>query len=243
MDDGPTRFAHLVFNSPLSERRADAIVARLASAAPAEVLDVGCGLGELLLRVAAASPTSRCKGIDTDRRLLDRAVVTARRRGLSGRVTFRHHPAAELDSPADLVLCVGSSHALAEEVGPALAHLRRLTRPGGRALFGTGYWEPRGSVDESLAYEDMRALPDLATLVDIALSTGFRPLYIETANEQDWNAFESGYLADAEEWLMTNSGHPDAARVRVAADDHRCRWLRGYRHALGFAFLTLGLPR
>jgi hypothetical protein len=67
-------------------------------------------------------------------------------------------------------------------------------------------------------------------------------LYVETAATQEWETFESGYLADAEEWLMTHAGHPDADRIRSDADDHRRRWLHGYRNGLGFGYLTLGVP-
>lgn len=58
------------------------------------------------------------------------------------------------------------------------------------------------------------------------------------ANEDELFAFESGYLADLEEWLL----HHDDAEVRARADQHRKRWLHGYRNAFGFAYLTLGVP-
>ncbi|MEP7180123.1 MAG: hypothetical protein ABI775_13635, partial [Pseudonocardiales bacterium] len=54
--------------------------------------------------------------------------------------------------------------------------------------------------------------------------------------------FESGYLADWEQWLLTYGEHPDADTVRAKADSHRTEWLRGYRAVLGFAYLTLGRP-
>jgi len=150
--------------------------------------------------------------------------------------------ATELTEPADLVVCVGSSHALADDRSAALAGLFRLVRPGGRLLFGDGIWDPHGRVQENLVYDDMLALPDLAGLVDTAIGTGFRPLYVETANRDESDAFESGYLADDEEWLLTHAGHGEAERIRIAADEHRARWLRGYRNGLGFAYLTLGRP-
>ena len=65
---------------------------------------------------------------------------------------------------------------------------------------------------------------------------------IQTANEDEWNAFESGYLADWEEWLAGNADDPDAPARRADADHHRTGWLRGYRGVLGFAYLTLAAP-
>jgi hypothetical protein len=63
-----------------------------------------------------------------------------------------------------------------------------------------------------------------------------------TATGTEGEEFESGSLADETEWLLRHPDHPDAAAVRERSDDHRTRWLRGYRHGLGFAYLTLGRP-
>jgi hypothetical protein len=86
------------------------------------------------------------------------------------------------------------------------------------------------------------SLPDLAGLVDLAIAAGFRPLFVETANRDEWERFESGYLADWERWLHHHGDEPDASEIRAKADTHRNQWLRGYRHLLGFAYLTLGRP-
>jgi cyclopropane fatty-acyl-phospholipid synthase-like methyltransferase len=42
--------------------------------------------------------------------------------------------------------------------------------------------------------------------------------------------------------LLANPDDPEAERVRAKADEHRKRWLRGYRGVLGFAYLTLARP-
>lgn len=244
MADAPTYYAHLTFNAPLSGARADAIATRLAVNGPSDVLDVGCGWGELLLRVTAAAGAARGLGVDTDTRLLERAREAARSRGLDDRLTFAAQDGATVTTPADVVLCVGSSHAFGEDAGleAALAALYALVRPGGRLLLGEHLWEPTGPVDTDLVWDDVLAAPDLAGLVDAAVAAGFRPLWIEQANRDEWDAFESGFLADEEEWLVRHPTDPAAADRRTGADEHRVRWLRGYRHGLGFAYLTLGRP-
>jgi hypothetical protein len=85
-------------------------------------------------------------------------------------------------------------------------------------------------------------LPDLAGLVDLAIAAGFRPLAVETATRDEWERFESGYLADWEEWLRVHGDDPRADEIRTRADMHRNEWLRGYRDVLGFAYLTLARP-
>lgn len=240
-DDGPSDYEHLSFNAPLSESRAERLVSRVAASAPSVVLDVGCGWGELLLRVLDACPDATGIGIDTAGASLERARANAGARGLTDRARFLEADAARAEGPADLVLCIGSSHAFGDPA-EALRSLLGLVRPGGRLLFGEGIWTAVADTDLSLVPDDMPRLADLAGLVARAVDTGYRPLFVESATPDEWDAFESGFLADWEEWLMTHPRHPDAERVRAQADEHRERWLRGYRGRLGFAFLTLGVP-
>lgn len=236
--DAPGFYEHLTFNAPLSNARADALARRLAAAGPSSTVDVGCGWGELLLRVAEHAPGVQALGVDTEERHLERGRARARELGVDARVTFENRPGEEVRDAADLVICIGSSHAFGDTPAEALAALKPLVRTGGRLVLGEGTWEVRGPVEPERVWDDVVSLPSVAGLVDLAVEAGFRPLWVETANEDELFAFESGYLADLEEWLLQ---HDDDA-VRARADEHRSRWLHGYRNAFGFAYLTLGVP-
>ncbi|HEY2299087.1 MAG TPA: class I SAM-dependent methyltransferase [Jatrophihabitans sp.] len=232
-------YDHLDFNSPLSGTRADALAAALARRGPVTVLDIGCGWAELLLRVLAAAPDARGLGVDSDEKLIVRGRDNAVRRGLADRVELRAGEGSAPLEPADAVLCIGADHVWGDQAS-ALAALHPLVRPGGVLLIGTGYWQRPPTVAQAAGLgATPDELPDLATLVDWSTAAGFRPVDIQTANEDEWNAFESGYLADLEEYVMT---HPSATAQREQADRHRAGWLRGYRGVLGFAYLTLGVP-
>lgn len=232
----------LDFNAPLSGWRADAIARALAANRPRTVLDVGCGWAELLLRTVAGAPGSTGRGVDTDERALARGGNNAAGRGLADRVSFVEAGAASVRDPADVVICIGADHAFGDQRS-ALRQLSALTVPGGRLLFGTGYWQRPPTTDQAasvgLAPE---SLTDLAGLVELAMAEGFRPLHTQTANRDEWEQFESGFLADWEEWLLGNADHPEAGDVRARSDKHRTEWLHGWRHVLGFAYLTLGRP-
>ena len=84
----PPRGTRLTFHGPLSEARAARIDARLTGIGPRTVLDIGCGWGELMLRILAAAPDATGLGLDTDEGDLARGRDSARARGLDGRVTF-----------------------------------------------------------------------------------------------------------------------------------------------------------
>jgi SAM-dependent methyltransferase len=246
--DLPPRLTRLTFLGPLSEARAARMVHRLGRAAPARVLDLGCGWGELMLRVLDAVPGATGIGIDLNGEDLARGRANAEARALAGRVEFVEGAAGGTShGPADLVLCLGASHALSDEEPPrhtadALRALRRLVAPGGRVLLSEGFWQRSPTSAELAAmWPDARAdeYHDLAGLVDLAVSAGFRTSWIETAGEDEWEDFESGYQSDVEEWLAAHPDHPLAQETRERVDRHRSSWLRGYRGVLGMAYLTL----
>ncbi|AUG80905.1 methyltransferase [Kitasatospora sp. MMS16-BH015] len=251
MDDttAPPRLTRLTFHGPLSEERAARMIRRLgAPATPATVLDIGCGWGEFMLRLLEATPGATGVGIDLNEDDLARGRANAKARGLAERVRFVRESAVDTaQGPADLVLCLGASHALSDAQPPehttaALRALRRLVAPGGRVLLGEAFWERTPTPGElSAMWPDASAAEfhELPDLVDLAIAAGFRPAWIESANLDEWDDFESAYQSDVEEWLAAYPGHPLAQETRHRVDRHRARWLRGYRGVMGLAYLTL----
>ncbi|WP_225795106.1 SAM-dependent methyltransferase [Streptomyces aculeolatus] len=261
----PPRLTRLTFHGPLSEDRAVRMIRRLSAppvpaspaspddapgspTAPASVLDIGCGWGEFMLRFLEATPGSTGVGIDLNEEDLARGRAGAEARGLAERVRFvRESAVGTAHGPADLVLCFGASHALSDAPPPehtsaALHALRRLVAPGGRVVLGEGIWQrPPTTAELSAMWPDASPTEhlDLAGLVDLAVAAGFRPAWIETAGDDEWEDFESAYQSDVEEWLAAHPDHPLAEETRDRVDRHRSMWLRGYRGVLGLAYLTL----
>ena len=214
----------LTFHGPLSEIRAARLVERLARESPATVLDLGCGWGELMLRVLEAVPGATGVGIDLNDHDLARGRANASARGLAERAEFVRQSATGITHvPADVVLCLGASQALSDAQPPrhvteALHALRGLVTTGGRVVFGEGFWErPPAPAELSAMWPGAAAteFSDLAGLVDLAVDAGFRPEWIEVASLDEWDEFESGYQADVQEWLAANDDPRTRATARV----------------------------
>jgi len=223
------RLAHggLTFNAPLSEERASALVAALPISPGHHVLDLGCGWGELLLRILTAHTATTGTGVDTDKEALDRGVRAATRRGLHGRVEFVEAPAETFVDVADIVVCIASSHAFGG-TADALHWVRQSVIPGGRVLFGDGFWAAEPSAD---ALATIGELPRRDELHAATAAAGLRIERDEVSDLAEWDAFEAGWRSGLEE-----STDPEA--VAFAAQ-RRSEYEDGYREAIGFDWLVL----
>lgn len=238
----PSRHIDLDFNAPLSDRHASELVATLQPLAHAEIVDLGCGWAELLLRILADEATARCVGVDQDPANVARARTNADARRLGDRVRLECGDVTGWSDEVDAAIVIGASHAWGG-TRQTLDAIRPLLRRGGRLLLGEGIWETPPT-SEALAALDASSddFMSVAGLVDLCIERGFSLLSMSTATLAEWDSFESRYSAGRERWLLANPHAPEARDVRAEIDAHRHGWMHGYRGILGFAYVTLGVP-
>jgi SAM-dependent methyltransferase len=225
------------WNTPLAVDHADALLEGLDVQPDARMLDLGCGWGELLVRaLLRADGSVEGVGVDRDALALERGRERATQAGLDSRLEFVQGAAEEWAEPADRVLCVGASQAWGG-AAPALEALTGLVRPGGRLLFGDGCWEkpPTGA---AMAMFGDHVLP-LADVVGLATGTGWRVLGLSTADQREWDDFESSWRLGRQEWLVAE-GH-EGPHDEIAAEVERqlLDYVSVYRGVLGFVYLIL----
>lgn len=226
------RYSALVWNTPLSQSHADELLDHLDLTSANTIVDLGCGWGELLLR-AAARGVAKAVGVDTDPAGLDRGRRAALVRGLD--VKFVDREAAAWRGTADRALCIGSSHAL----GGTRAMLSSLAEivPSGRVLIGDGCWETTPTpAAQDIFGDDVLPLADLVTACG---ETGWQVLHMSTADQREWDDFESRHRAGVREWLLANPDDPRAAEVKEREDAREHEYLTVYRGVLSFAYLVL----
>jgi cyclopropane fatty-acyl-phospholipid synthase-like methyltransferase len=239
----------LTFLAPLSEARASRLVAFLAANEPSTVLDVGCGWGELLLRVLEAVPSARGLGVDLDEEATAAANRRAADRGLAERATFEPRDAREVTGPFGAISCIGASQiwgpnvseAQSLDYAAALSALRLLLPRGGRLGYGEGIWSapPTRAASTPLSGRDDEFVT-LGALVTLAKEHGFAVMAAHEADLDEWDVFESGFAAGYARWLAEHDpDDPVAEEVRALAARRHTAYFDGYRSILGFAYLEL----
>jgi SAM-dependent methyltransferase len=128
----------------IQRRIHDLIVARANLAATSTALDVGCGSGSLVIKLAQASPGSTVTGVDAWGKDWEYSQQlcedNARIEQVADRTTFQQHSGAALrftDGSFDVVVSCMTFHEIRDlhRKSDAVAEALRVLRPGGRYVF------------------------------------------------------------------------------------------------------------
>ncbi|HTS21055.1 MAG TPA: class I SAM-dependent methyltransferase [Casimicrobiaceae bacterium] len=240
----------LRFMAPLSEERATELVDFVSQSLDGTVVDVGCGWAELLIRILEATPGANGIGIDLKPGSIEHAQAVARTRGVADRITLIEGDAKDrLPASAQAAICIGASQIWGPPVEAklpldyhgALKAVRSMLERGAPVIYGEGIWAsaPTAAAIAPLAgrLDEYVTLPDL---LDIAIACGFEVIRAHEASLDEWDAFESGFVARYARWLATHpADHPEAQGVRESAARQRAAYFRGYRGILGMAYLQM----
>jgi SAM-dependent methyltransferase len=230
----------MLLNNPIGPARVERLIKEMSFEARHRVLDVGCGTGELLLRIVETQGVEGL-GVDRDEGKIAEAQAAARRRLPAGTVQFRAEDAAKLDLRErryDRAICLGSTHAFGLGQGAyeyALAGLMQLVVPGGLILVGEPYWkQPPTPEYLSLLGEPVGIYRDHLENVLFAEERGLVPLYAAVSSDDEWDDFEWAHRRRHEE---SAAAAPKTAQAREDLLRSR-RWRDGYlrwgRSTMGF---------
>ena len=237
-------FAGHEFLHPVDEDRLDGLIARLALDQGARVLDLGCGKGELLIRLAESFGI-RGVGIDERAELVALARDEAESRTETSELELvQGSPLAfqidEDEEPFDLAIAVETELG---EPAVVLGRLAQLVRPEGQILLGVRFL--RRQPDERLVTESPPGALDLAQLAELErLGSRFGLRFLEAVRTSrgamdDWEKLQR---KNVERFAAERPDDPDA--------DVLLEWTRVERHlhrdldrrdAVGFAILRFQL--
>lgn len=120
-----------------------------------DILDVGCGSGQLIFKLAEAYPNCRFVGVDSDPHGIYIAQKTARQRDLNPRVRFYHLDGQQMrdENNFDLALMFEVLHEIPLEARPGvLAAVYRALRPNAHLFILDETWPEHPSELRSPAY-------------------------------------------------------------------------------------------
>jgi len=172
------------------------------------VIEFGCGNGTILSLWAERFGISGL-GIDIRQEACSQASSGLKVKGLMEQIRIRCMDASIFEPEDELFDCaaaIGASH-IWGGFESALNAMHAVVHDAGTLVIGDRFWRT-GNVPPDFA----RAWPDVYTgyeILTIAREAGFDLAAIIRADENDWDAYESGIWQCCLKWLESNPDHPD----------------------------------
>lgn len=239
-NDRRSLIAHAALDvmNPIPLAAVDRLLELVGLAEGDAVVDIGAGKGGIaLLALARGAKVTLVERSTVFAPLAQQAITRAKFSATATVVVEDARAFVERATPGQfqLAMCVGASHALGGR-DAALAALHTLVAPGGRVIFGEGYWRKKptpaylqvlgstgtefGTIDENIA---------------AAHKVGLVPVREELAGPAEFSAYELGWCKGLEKFATEHPDDPDAAEMRTTATNRRTAYQKWGRDELGYA--------
>jgi SAM-dependent methyltransferase len=232
-----THSEHVICN-PTSEEKLTRLVELLRLPTDAQVVDIACGKGEFLIRLAEAYRVHGA-GIDISPfHIADAKKRLATRVSAAG-ITFTQMNGADFkpDEPhsLDLASCFGASWIFGGHTG-TLDALIGMVKPGGWVIVGEPYWLKEPSEDyleaTGVAREDFGSHSSNA---ECGERRGLELVHTIVSSQDDWDRYEGLQWYATYEYARNHPDDSDLAEVVERVSKARAAYLRWGRDTLGWA--------
>jgi len=233
---------HEVCN-PTSRAKLDELVGLLRLNPGSAVLDIACGKGELLTRLAERYEISGI-GVDISPYCVKDAAQKLRERVPGAQIQILNMDGADYspDQLFDLAMCIGASWVYKGHRG-TLSTLKTMTKPDALILVGEPFWlkDPDDAylVAENLT-RDMFGTHYENVLV--GEDEGLFPLYTMVSNQDDWDRYETLQWYAAEMHARDNPDDPDVPEILTRVARGRTNYLHWGRDTVGWAIYLFRKP-
>jgi SAM-dependent methyltransferase len=232
-----THREHVVCN-PTSEEKLTRLVELLRLPTGAQAVDIACGHGEFLIRLAEAYGV-RGVGIDISPFYIAEAERRLGARAASADVTFKEMNGADFvpDEPhsLDLASCIGAGWVFGGH-GKTLDALTGMVRPGGWVIAGEPFWlqEPSEAYLEAsgLASDDIGSHSSNA---EAGERRGLDLVHTIVSSEDDWDRYEGLQWYATDEYARAHPDDPDLTELVEQVRTARTTYLRWGRDTVGWA--------
>jgi len=240
-----THREHVVCN-PMSEEKLAHLVGLLRLPSGAQVVDIACGKGEFLIRLAEAY-APRGVGVDLSPFFIADAARRLEARASGAGITFTQMDGASFkpDEPhsMDLASCIGASWIFGGHER-TLEALIDMVRPGGWVIVGEPYWRQEPSVEYLEALECAREdFGSHSSNAQAGERLGAELVHTIVSSKDDWDRYEGLQWFATAEYARAHPNDPDVAEVLERVSKERAAYLRWGRDTLGWAIYVFRLPR
>lgn len=231
-----THREHRLMN-PMSEEKLQALIELLRLRPGSGVVDVGCGKGEFLVRLAQAYDIVGT-GVDLSpycvadaRRIHEQRVPTAR-------LTFVEADGASIVTQSeqfDLATCLGASWVFGGYKETLKALFAKLV-DGGWLLVGEPFWRTEPAAEYLRASNLERdSFGSHADNVAAGEDLGLHLAYATVSESSDWDRYEGLQWYAAQQYATENPEDPDLPELMDRVAKQRAGFLRWGRDTLGWA--------
>lgn len=232
-----THREHVICN-PTSEEKLDNLVGQLRLPADVSVIDIACGKGEFLIRLAETYGVSGL-GID-----LSPFFIAEARKGLESRapraeVAFREMDGADFepDKPHsfNVASCIGASWIYGGHA-KTLDALKSMVASGGWVIAGEPYWLREPSAE----HLRVLGLPKEAFGTHIGNAEagekrGLDLVHTLVSNGDDWDRYQGLQWSAVDEYASSHADDPDLPELLQRVADEKTAYLRWGRDTIGWA--------
>lgn len=233
---------HWLMN-PLALARAELLGEICRVGATDTVLDLACGKGAFLTRLAERFG-AKGVGVDIHPPFLEVARARATERGVEASLRFVQGDAGDpacVGGRFEIVSCLGATW-----IGGGLSGTLRLMlgwlSPGGWLLVGEPYWADApssASRSRHLGGDQGEGFADLPGTLERFEALDLDLVEMVLSTREDWDRYSASQWLNVSDWLVNNPDDPDADEVRRIRDESRRGYLAEDRRCLGWGVFVL----
>jgi cyclopropane fatty-acyl-phospholipid synthase-like methyltransferase len=232
--------------NPLNKERLETLLHLLRLKPNSTVLDIACGKGEFLVRLAELYHVTGV-GVDISPHFIQEAQTRAKHRVPNAPLAFTQLDAKNYKPPEgllfDLTSCMGATWIWGGYKG-TLQALKEMTRPRGTIIIGEPYWlkEPNPEYLKTNNVRKETYADSHHGNVKAAENLGLTCTYTLVSSQQDFDHYETlGWMAITQ-FAETNPTDPDLPEIleRMKHDKHV--YLQWQRDTMGWALYVYRKP-
>lgn len=230
--------------NPVAATKIERLLDLLPLEANSRVLDLGCGRGELALRIIERFGASVI-AVDNSSPMLDAARERAEWTGALGRLHLDDVDIARYEADPEtfhLTVMIGAG-GIGGGMPAICAKLKGWTRGSGYVLVGEGYWKqkPPPGYLALLGGAEAQYL-DHRGNVQAGIDAGLIPMHAVTASADEWDEYEWKFSRSIEAYAREQPEDPDVPAMLERSRKWRDAYLRWGRDTLGFGVYLFARP-